>query len=99
MPTKTHQANPVSFLDSDDPPLICIHGDKDGLVPFNQSEILFDAMKKQSLTTALIRVKGGGHGGFTNPEINSIERQFIEALFVDPGQMPKSQEILNSAPR
>ncbi len=98
-PEKTRQANPITFLDSNDPPLICIHGSKDKLVPFNQSEILYEALKKSSISTALIRIKDGGHGGFKNPEINKIERQFVEAILNDSGKIPTSQEIPNFAPR
>jgi len=98
-PEKTRQANPITFLDSDDPPLICIHGNKDKLVPFNQSEILYEALKKRSIPTALIRVKDGGHGGFRNPKINEIERQFVEAILGDSAEIPPSQEIPNFAPR
>ena len=99
VPDKTRQANPTNFLDSDDPPLICIHGDQDRLVPYNQSEILFEAMKERALPTALIRVKDGGHGGFANPAIKRIERQFINAVFNDLSEIPQSQELPNSAPR
>jgi len=98
-PEKTRQSNPITFLDSDDPPLICIHGNKDKLVPFNQSEILYEALKKLSIPTSLIRVTDGGHGGFRNPEIKKIERQFVEAILGGSGDIPPSQEITNLAPR
>ena len=50
--------------------MLSIHGTDDPLVPYNQSVILDQALREAGCNSTLITVKGGGHGGFNNPEIN-----------------------------
>lgn len=99
MVKKTQTANPITYIDTKDPPLICIHGDRDNLVPFNQSELLYRALKKRNVTTALIRITNGGHGGFQNPEIKNIEKQFFQAIATTSRNLPKSLTLPNQPNR
>ena len=55
-------ANPITYLDPDDPPFLIVHGDADPLVPHCQSEKLFNALQKINVTSQFILVPGGGHG-------------------------------------
>jgi acetyl esterase/lipase len=57
------RANPITYITADDPPFLILHGDKDAVVPYNQSELLLEAMKKTGLDATLIKVEGAGHGG------------------------------------
>ena len=59
--TKTLQASPLHHVTSDDAPHIHFHGTDDPLVPFNQSVIYHEALKKAGVQSALITSKGGGH--------------------------------------
>jgi acetyl esterase/lipase len=63
-------ASPITHVSKDDPPMLCIHGTDDQLVPYNQSVILDRALRKAGCDSTLITVKGGGHGGFNSPEID-----------------------------
>ena len=45
------------------PPLLILHGSKDRLVPFHQSLLLYEAMRKAGQDAALYRVEGADHGG------------------------------------
>ncbi len=56
------KANPITYVTSDDPPFLIMHGDKDMSVPLHQSELLLDALKKAGVDASLYVVKGGGHG-------------------------------------
>jgi acetyl esterase/lipase len=56
-------ASPVAHVDSDDPPLLWIHGDADPQMPFAQGIEMRDAYAKRSLPVELVTVKGGLHGG------------------------------------
>ena len=94
-PDKTQAANPITYIDGKDPPLICIHGDHDNLVPFNQSELLTTALTKQNVPTALIRIKDGRHGGFLNPEIKKLEAQFFNAILFKNEKFPESKTLSN----
>jgi acetyl esterase/lipase len=71
-------ASPVSYVSADNPPFLIVHGTDDPIVPFQQSELLLDALKKTDVQAALIRVEGGGHGGFVTPEVNLRVRQFLD---------------------
>jgi acetyl esterase/lipase len=74
---KVQRANPITYVTKDDPPFLIVHGDKDPLVPHNQSEILCDALKKTGVEAALYTVQGGGHGGFKDPQIDVLVAEFF----------------------
>jgi acetyl esterase/lipase len=54
-------ANPIVYIDPKDPPVLIGHGEKDGLVIINQSELLFEALKDAGVPTDFIRVKNAAH--------------------------------------
>lgn len=54
-------ANPIMYVDSEDPPVFIGHGEKDGMVIINQSELLYEALKKAGVPTKFIRVKNADH--------------------------------------
>jgi acetyl esterase/lipase len=56
-------ASPVSHVDSQDPPLMLLHGDQDPQMPINQSHELQGAYEKLGLDVTFIVVHGAGHGG------------------------------------
>lgn len=59
---KVAKANPITYVSKQDPPFLIMHGDADRVVPYNQSELLLDALKKAGVEATLYCVKGGGHG-------------------------------------
>tara|TARA_B110000495_G_C23025703_1_gene609499 strand:+ start:1468 stop:2661 length:1194 start_codon:yes stop_codon:yes gene_type:complete len=61
-PERTQRANPMTYVSPSDPPFLHMHGDKDRLVPFNQSELLHSALKQAGVQTSLYRVVDGDHG-------------------------------------
>ena len=70
-------ANPVTYVTKDDPPFLIVHGDKDDVVPVEQSRLLHAALEKAGVTSTLWVVKGGGHGA-SNPETNRAIVTFFE---------------------
>lgn len=66
------EAGPVNFVDAKDPPFLFLHGDRDDVVPLNQSEILRDKLRDAGIAADLIVVKGRGHA-FT------LDRQQLSA--------------------
>lgn len=72
------KASPTSYVSKDDPPFLLIHGTNDPLVPFNQSELLHEALKKAGVESVLVPVQGGGHGGFRTNEVGQRLRQFFD---------------------
>jgi acetyl esterase/lipase len=72
------QASPVTYVTPDDPPFLMIHGTEDRTVPYAQSEKLHAALLKAGVSSILLKVEGGGHGGFRNPEIERRVRAFFD---------------------
>jgi acetyl esterase/lipase len=70
-------ANPITYVSKDDSPFLIMHGDSDMLVPLNQSQLLFDALKKAGVDCSLHVIKGGGHG-FGGKEIDRLTIEFFE---------------------
>jgi acetyl esterase/lipase len=77
-PEKCAKANPITYITKDDPPFLIVHGDKDPLVPHHQSEILEAALKKAGVPVTFYTVKDGAHGGFKDPNVPKITRDFFE---------------------
>jgi acetyl esterase/lipase len=75
---KVQRANPITYVTKDDPPFLIVHGDKDPLVPHNQSEILLDALQKAGVEASLYTVPGGGHGGFKDPQVDTLVASFFQ---------------------
>ena len=44
---RMQQANPITYVGSDDPPFYIVHGDKDDVVPLSQSRDLYDARSEE----------------------------------------------------
>jgi acetyl esterase/lipase len=80
------RANPITYVGKTTPPFLIVHGDKDPLVPHNQSELLFDALKKAGVSATLYIVKDGGHGGFKDPQIDKLLNNFFDK-YLKPGKV------------
>ena len=56
------KASPITYISKDDPPFLILQGDKDKVVPMEQSQILHDKLKAGGVTSTLVIVKNAGHG-------------------------------------
>jgi acetyl esterase/lipase len=56
------QVSPISHVSEKSAPALLIHGDKDTLVPLQQSEAMRDRLKKAGVAAELIVKKGAAHG-------------------------------------
>jgi acetyl esterase/lipase len=61
----TRQVSPITHVSADDAPALLIHGDKDELVPLQQSESMVAKLKEAGVPAKLIVKKGAGHGWVT----------------------------------
>lgn len=59
------EISPISHVSHDDPPTLIIHGDKDKLVPLQQSERMVAKLKEAGVPVNLIVKKDCGHGWIT----------------------------------
>ncbi|MBM3123965.1 MAG: alpha/beta hydrolase [Chloroflexi bacterium] len=78
-------ASPVTYVTADDPPFLMLHGEKDALVPMEQSEILLAALQTAGVPAELVPVINAGHsfkpdGGQISPSRKEIV-QLVVAFF------------------
>lgn len=73
-------ANPITYVTGDAPPFLIIHGDRDPLVPHHQSVLLEGALNVAGVLVQFYTVPGGGHGGFTDPQVFSLTYDFLTAF-------------------
>lgn len=76
---KAAKVNPISYVTKDDPPFLIVHGDKDPTVPINQSQLLFESLKKTGVSAHFHTIHGAGHGGpgFAGKNIDEMVSQFF----------------------
>lgn len=75
------QASVSYYLDKNTPtiPLLILHGNKDTVVPFEQSVLLYEACRKHKLDVAFYSVDDADHGGslFYTKDVVGIIRGFL----------------------
>jgi dipeptidyl aminopeptidase/acylaminoacyl peptidase len=67
---------------SDDPPFLLIHGDRDELVPYEQSELMYDHLVQMKVPAQLVIVKNARHS-FTAPEGTTPSLVEINQIILD----------------
>jgi acetyl esterase/lipase len=72
-------ASPLTHVTKASPPALLVHGDKDDIVPFQQSEAMEAALRKAGVPVELVRVAGGVHG-HTFASGNTPHAQFSDVL-------------------
>lgn len=75
-------ASPVTYASSDDPPFLILHGEKDALVPIEQSEILLAALQNVGVPAELTRVKNASHGFKPDGGEISPSRQELSQMII-----------------
>jgi len=74
---KAAKASPLTYVSSDDPPFLILHGNQDNLVPYQQSELLRDALQRARVPVTFKIIPGAGHG-FGGPDIDRQLTEFFE---------------------
>jgi len=62
MKEKYQKLSPINYIDKITAPCIFFHGGKDKVVPPNQSEMMYNALKDRGITTAYVFYPEEGHG-------------------------------------
>ena len=77
--TKLHALAPITGVHKGMPPFLCIHGNKDDQVSYEQSTTFCDAIRGTGSTCELITVEGGGHGmsRWRAPEMQNWKPEMI----------------------
>jgi acetyl esterase/lipase len=75
--------SPINYVTQNSPATFIVHGNADKIVPYSQSEQLFNKLKKLNVKTEFITVEKGGHGKFSkedNKRINEAIWKFLDEL-------------------
>jgi acetyl esterase/lipase len=83
-PDRVRRASPLDYivLSAPLPPFLIMHGDKDRLVPFGQSVMLYDKLKECARDVEMYRLEGADHGGnafWTAAEPRAVTLAFIRS--------------------
>ncbi len=98
---KAARASPVTYVNKDAAPFLIIHGDKDPVVPFGQSEELAEALRKAGVEVTLKKIEGAGHGGreFNAPETRKLIEEFFDRHLKKPEEGRSDTERFRRAAR
>jgi acetyl esterase/lipase len=80
-------ANPLTYIDKNDPPFLIMHGDNDQLVPLAQSTMLAKALIDAGVEVTMKTIPGAGHEDpkFRSPENQRLIEEFLRgALKITP---------------
>jgi len=76
------RVSPLIYVRAGLPLILSVHGDLDPVVPYEQSTRLHQALSAAGVPNELVTIKGGGHGEFTEAQLeNAYEeiRAFLRA--------------------
>lgn len=78
-PEVVAKANPINYVDKNDPPFLLIHGIKDALVSPSQTLLLHTALRKAGVPSTRYALTGANHGGpqFSDPKVLQIMVDFL----------------------
>ena len=71
---RKRDVSPVTFVSSDDPPILIVHGDADSIVPFEHAKVLEAALRAANVPAELYVVKGGEHDVAGAGEPGAVKR-------------------------
>ena len=60
--------SPITLIDTQSPPIFIVHGDADPIVPYVQSQVLYDKLKSYGINSRFITIPGGRHGKFNDDD-------------------------------
>ena len=74
------RVSPLTYVRPGLPPVFSVHGDKDDVVPYEQSARLHQALTKAGVPNQLVTIKDGGHGQFNDQQTEEAYTQLFEFL-------------------
>ncbi len=88
-------ADPITYVSADDPPFLVMHGTVDDLIPFNQSELLVDALRAASVPVTFVPV-ADGHGFMTDPTAQTAYG-FLDSVLLHPAAAARALQTADAA--
>jgi acetyl esterase/lipase len=78
-------ASPITHVTPDDPPFLLIHGDRDEVVPHEQSQLMYERLVQTNVPAQLVVLQNAGHGltapnGSATPTFDEINQIILDFL-------------------
>ena len=79
-PEEVAKANPINYVDKNDPPFLFFHGTKDMTVSPSQTLLLHDALREKGISSTRYVLEGAGHASaeFSDPQVINIIIDFLD---------------------
>lgn len=78
------EASPISHVTADSPPFLLIHGDRDEVVPVEQSQLMYERLLQENVPAQLVIVQNARHSftapGGTTPTVAEINQTMLDFL-------------------
>ena len=81
------RVSPLTYVRPGVPPVFSIHGDHDSVVPYEHSVRLHQALTSAGVPNQLVTIKGGGHGQFTDTQLEEAYGK-LRAFLHEHGLLP-----------
>ena len=91
VPEYASTADPGLYARRNLPPFLLFHGTVDDMVPFNQSELFYDALIRAGAKVTFYPVAGGGHGDaahFNVPNVTNVVYRFFDRIMKNATSNP-----------
>jgi acetyl esterase/lipase len=79
-PELYRDASPIAFIDRKTVPFLIFHGTVDPLVPLDQSQRMYDALKTAGIEAKFVKVEGEGHGFVKKENQEQFSREAMQFL-------------------
>jgi acetyl esterase/lipase len=79
-PDAAAAASPVTYITSNDAPVLTVHGNADLVVPYDQAVRLDAALRRAGVPSYFVTVDGGGHGDFGTAADDRVKMFFDRYL-------------------
>lgn len=80
-PEVVAKANPITYVDKNDPPFLLFHGTNDMSVSPSQTLIMHEALREAGVSSTRYVIEGAGHAGaeFSDPRVIKIIVDFLDS--------------------
>jgi len=72
--------SPITWVDTQSPPIFIVHGDADPIVPYIQSQLLYEKLQSQGIPSKFITIPDGGHGKFKESDEKMVMQEILQFL-------------------
>jgi dipeptidyl aminopeptidase/acylaminoacyl peptidase len=77
--------SPISFVSTDDPPIMQVHGDRDDIVPLQHASNLPEQLKATGVKSELVVIPGGNHGvAGAGDQVVKRTTEFVQQYLLAP---------------